>query len=432
MISRYETTAMRAIWSPDAIFSRWTQVEVAACEAWFARGEISLKDWQAICARAHHQSAAAVQAHEAETRHDVVAFVRSVADAIGDAGRHIHRGLTSSDVVDTALALGLQQSLDVLINGCDALQACLATRAREHRYTLCVGRTHGVFAEPTTFGLRLAGFYSEVGRHKIRLQQARHTIGVGKLSGAVGTFSQTDPQFEAHVLSALRLRAEPIATQVIPRDRHAEVFTTLAGLGAGLERFALEVRHLQRTDVREAEEDFASGQAGSSAMPHKRNPIVAEQLCGMARLLRGYAVAALEDVALWHDRDISHSCVERVICGDAFHLAHTMLHKSTHLFAQLRIYPQRMQQNLHSCGGLVFSQSVLTQLLLRGMERQAAYRLVQRCATQVWEQQADNLREALLASDEAMQHLDVRALDAAFEIEVFTRHIDALFARANL
>ncbi|RYF11549.1 MAG: adenylosuccinate lyase [Deltaproteobacteria bacterium] len=432
MIGRYETAAMRDIWNEEAQFARWTQVEVAACAAHHARGNIDDADWQAIESRAHHHSAARVRAYEAETQHDVVAFVRSVAQSVGPAGRHVHRGLTSSDVVDTALALAMRQSLDVVLAACAQLERTLAQRAHSHRRTLCAGRTHGVFAEPTSFGLRLAGFCSEVKRHRTRLSHARHNIAVGKLSGAVGTFSQTDPAFEQHVLAQLELRPEAIATQVIPRDRHAEVILGLASLGAGLERFALEVRHLQRTEVREVEEGFAAGQTGSSAMPHKRNPIVAERICGMARLLRGYAVAALEDVALWHDRDISHSSVERVICADAFHVVHYMLCKVDWLFANLRVYPAHMQQNLERNGGLVYSQSVLGHLLDAGMERQAAYRIVQRCAMRVWEKEAVSLRVALQQDAEAAARLSEAELDALFDSGRYLRHIDALFDRADI
>ncbi len=432
MISRYETAAMAAIWNPEATFARWTRVEVAACQVMHSRGAIDAADWQAIASRAHHQSAARVQALEQTTHHDVVAFVSAVAESIGPAGRHIHRGLTSSDVVDTALALALLDSLDLIVAATTALRQALAERAVASKDLLCVGRTHGIHAEPTTFGLKLCGWVSELQRHLQRLQQARHNIAFGKLSGAVGSFSQTDPDFEAAVLQQLDLQPEPVATQVVPRDRHAEVFSTLAGLGGGLERFATELRHLQRTEVREVEEGFAAGQTGSSAMPHKRNPILCERLCGMARLLRGYAQAALENVALWHERDISHSAVERVIAPDALHVAHYMLLTLTRVVQQLRLYPQAMQHNLQRTGGLVYSQSVLGALLEAGMQRQQAYALVQRCAMQVWEGTAKDFPTALRAQPELTDLLPEARLQAALAPAAYTRHVDRLFARAGV
>jgi adenylosuccinate lyase len=432
VIGRYETAAMRAIWDAEATFGRWTQVEVAACRAWHARKEISDADMQAIEQRAHHQSAMRVRQIEQETHHDVVAYVRAVAESIGEAGRHIHRGLTSSDVVDTALAMALRDSFEVLLQSTQTLQKTVAERAMQHRDLLCVGRTHGIHAEPTTFGLRLAGWVTELQRHQVRLRHACTGIAFGKLSGAVGTFSQTDPEFEAHVLAQLRLQPEPIATQVVPRDRHAEAFAALANLAAGIERFATEVRHLQRTDVREVEEGFAPGQTGSSAMPHKRNPITCERLCGMARLLRGYSTASLENVALWHDRDISHSSVERVICPDAFHLVHYMVEQFTQVMQRLVVYPDAMAQNLHKTRGLVFSQNVLAALLAQGLERQAAYRIVQGCAMQVWEQPGATFESVLAAHPEVQEHLGANKLAAAFDPRAYTRHIAALFARAGL
>jgi adenylosuccinate lyase len=433
MIGRYQTDAMRNIWNEEATFERWTRVEVAASEAFFARGEVPADEMQTIRDKAHHQSAERVREIEKTTNHDVVAFVRAVGEVVGEpAARHLHRGLTSSDVVDTALAMAVRDSLTVVIDATITLRSAVAKRAIEHKFTPCVGRTHGIHAEPTTFGLRLAGWYTELTRNIERLTQARADIRFGKLSGAVGTFSQTDPQFESFVLNLLDLDAEPIATQVVPRDRHASVMCAIAVLGASIERFATEIRALQRTDIRELEEPFTAGQTGSSAMPHKRNPITSERLTGMARLLRGYAVSALEDVALWHDRDISHSSVERVIFPDAFHLAHYMLQKLTHLVAHMRVYPQNMLDNLHKTQGLVFSQNVLGALLSKGHDRTLAYKAVQRCAMQVWEGEAKDFKSALKSDTWVQDALSAKELDQAFDLAGYSKHIDALFVRAGI
>jgi adenylosuccinate lyase len=335
-------------------------------------------------------------------------------------------------VVDTAGALALRDSIDVVVEAAEKLREVLARLAREYKLTPCVGRTHGIHAEPTTFGLKIAGWYSEMGRHLERLAAARADIAVGKLSGAVGNFSQTDPEFEAQVLEQLGLTTEPVATQVVPRDRHAQVLCTLAVLGAGLERFATEVRALQRTDLREAEEPFRKGQTGSSAMPHKRNPIRTERVAGMARLLRGYAHTALENVALWHERDISHSSVERIIFPDAFHITHYMLALLTRVLDDLRVYPEQMRENLERTKGLVFSQNVLGALLDAGLDRQKAYAAVQRAAMRVWEGEAPDFKTALTQEELVASQVAPAALDAAFSMDAYTRHLDALFARVGL
>jgi adenylosuccinate lyase len=428
MIERYQTQAIAAIWSDEARFFRWTRVEVAACKVWHQRGRISDADWRAIATRAHHQSAARVAAIEEETHHDVVAFVRAVAESVGPAGRHIHRALTSSDVIDTALALAVSESLDVVLAAVAGLAAVLRARAEEHAATPCAGRTHGMHAEVTSFGLRLLGFAAEMGRHRERLAAARAQIRFGKMSGAVGTFSQSDPAFEQAVLAELGLQAEPVATQVIPRDRHVEVFTALANLGGGLERIAVEIRSLQRSDLREVQEPFQRDQTGSSAMPHKRNPIISERMTGMARLLRGYAMAALENVALWHDRDISHSAVERVAFPDAFHLAHYMLGKLTHVVAAMTVDAAQMQANIDRGGGLLYSQSVLTALVDAGWARSDAYRAVQAAAAQVWEGAAPHLREALGRDPHVMGALG-EGVDACFTAAAALQHVPALFQR---
>ena len=432
MIPRYESEAMRSLFSDDARFAQWTKVEVAACRAFAGRGEISAEEMQAIDQGSTPPTAARVKEIEQETNHDVVAFVRALGENVGEpASRHLHRALTSSDVIDTALGMTLRDALAVLIEATEALAKAVLARAEEHKFTLCAGRTHGIHAEPTTFGLRLLGWYTELCRRHASLKSARELIAVGKLSGAVGNFSQSDPEFEAVVLDELGLRAEPLATQVVPRDRHAEVLSSLALLGGAIERFALEVRNLQRTDVREVEESFGRGQTGSSAMPHKKNPILSERMCGMSRLLRSYAHAAFENIALWHDRDISHSSVERVALVDAFHLAHTMLLKWTELVKNLKVYPERMQHNIDRSGGLLFSQSALGIWLKAGYDRHVAYRLVQRNAMKVWNGEAEQLLEALLGDAEAMKDIDEKALRAVFRAENYTRHVDALFARST-
>jgi len=433
MIGRYQTDAIAEIFGDEARFARWTEVEVAACEAWHARGEINDADMKAIRTKAHHQSAARVREIEQETNHDVVAFVRAVAESVGEpAARHLHRGLTSSDVIDTALGLTLTTAIDVILESVHAFRKAVGRRALEYKDTPCPGRTHGIHAEPTTFGLRLAGWYTELSRTLERLEQAKKDVSFGKLSGAVGTFSQTDPEFEAFVLSRLGLQIEPVATQVVPRDRHAQVLTTLAILGGSLERFATEIRSLQRTDIREAEEPFTPGQTGSSAMPHKRNPITTERVTGMSRLLRGYAMAALENIALWHDRDISHSSVERVILPDAFHLADYMLQKLTAVVSDLRVYPEAMLENLDKTRGLLFSQSVLAKLLSCGLDRTSAYKLVQRNAMRVWEKEAKSFREALDSDADVQSALDGQNLDSAFDMSRYTAHVDTLFERAEI
>ena len=432
MITRYQTKEMTKIWDDESRFARWTQIEIAACEAFHARGEVSDEDIEAI-RKGHHQNAERIREHEKETNHDVVAFVRSMSETVGEpACRHIHRGMTSSDVVDTALAMSLKESFEVVIPAAEALRDALAKQAIAYKTTPCAGRTHGVHAEPTTFGLRLAGWHSEMSRHIERLKLAAADVSYAKLSGAVGNYSQTDPEFEAFVMNKLGLNVEPVATQVVPRDRHANALSALALLGAGIERFATEIRSLQRTDVREAEEYFARGQTGSSAMPHKRNPITCERLTGMARLLRGYMMSAFENVALWHDRDISHSSVERVICPDAFHVAHYMLLKMTSVIENLLVYPERMIDNMNNTKGLLFSQTVLGCLLKAGLERQQAYKSVQTAAMRVWGGEAEDFQTALLEEEMVKTNVPEDVLAAAFSLDPYTRHIDTIFDRANI
>jgi adenylosuccinate lyase len=406
----------------------WRQVEVAACEE--LPGLLgdgagpTVADLEAI--RVARFTVTAVRERELVTDHDVAAFVDVLAADAGDAGRWIHFGLTSSDVLDTALALQLRAAGEIVLAGAEALVQALAARAREHVDTLCVGRTHGVHAEPTTFGVKLAGFAFEAHRNAERLRRAFDQVAVGAVSGAVGTYAATSPGFEAAVLERLRLTREPVSTQVVPRDRHAELLTAIALAGAGLERFAIEVRHLQRTEVREVQEPFRAGQKGSSSMPHKRNPIRSEQIAGLVRVLRANALAALEDVALWHERDISHSSVERVILPDSTILIDYLQQRTVQLVQGMSVFPERMRANLELTHGALFSQRVLLALVAGGSTRDEAYRVVQELAQRAWDEGA-HLRE-LLASDPRAQGLD---LDAIFDYAHYVRHAREIVSRLD-
>src|SRR5829696_7967898 len=399
----------------------WRDVEVAAAEG---LADPSEADLEAI--RGATFTVEAVQEREKVTDHDVAAFVDVLAASAGPAGRWIHFGLTSSDVLDTALALQLRRAGEPILTGARAYASVLAERAREHAETLCVGRTHGVHAEPTSFGLKLAGFALEAHRNAERLERAFAQAATGAISGAVGTYASLGPDFEARVLERIGLAGEPVSTQVVPRDRHAELLQAIALAGAGLERLATEVRHLQRTEVREVEEPFRSGQKGSSAMPHKRNPITTERITGLARVLRGYAQAATENVALWHERDISHSGAERVILPDATILIHYMQHLALRVVRGMTVHPDRMARNLDLTCGALFSQTVLLALVERGMARDEAYRIVQSAAQRAWDRQTP-LRE-LLAGEPAADGLD---LDALFDYGRFTRHVPEVLARLD-
>jgi adenylosuccinate lyase len=416
MIPRYSRPEIADLFTDAARFGAWLEVEVLAVEAWAELGVVPAEDARAIRERASFD---VEKIHERErvTDHDVAAFVDVVQESVGrPAGAWVHYGLTSSDVVDTALALQMTRALDRILVAAAELESAMATRAREFRDTPMVGRTHGIHAEPTTFGMKLALWALQVRRDRERLVRARHTIAVGKLSGAVGTYSNVDPSIERYVCEHLGLEPVP-ATQVLPRDRHAEVLYACASVGASIETFALEIRHLQRTEVREAEEPFREGeQKGSSAMPHKRNPIKSEQLCGLARVLRGNLQAALEDVALWHERDISHSSVERIIIPDSLMLAFYMIEQMTRLAKGLRVYPERMIRNLDSSFGLVFSQPVLLALVERGKSRDDAYRIVQRNAMRAWQEER-SFRELLVADPEVTDALDRARLDACFDLK---------------
>ena len=427
MIPRYSRKEMARIWGEENKYASWLQVELAALTAMAECGLIPRE----TPARAAAKAACDVDqilALEEKTHHDVAAFVDQVAACLGEDGRYFHFGLTSSDVLDTALALRLMEAADLLQTDLDELLKVLKERAYEFKDLPMVGRTHGVHAEPTTLGLKFALWFAEFERQRARLAAARQTIAVGKLSGAVGTFAHLPPEVEAKTCAHLGLAPATISTQVIQRDRHAEYFLTLALIGASIEKVALEIRHLQRTEVREAEEAFAAGQKGSSAMPHKRNPILSENLCGLARLLRGNALAALENVPLWHERDISHSSVERLIAPDSTVLLDFMLSRLTRLLKNLTVYPMNMTRNLNLTHGLIFSQGLLLALIGKGLSRDTAYRLVQRPAMQVWEQGGEF--SALVQADaEIARYLTPTELAPLFDLSRYLRHVDAIFAR---
>ena len=424
MIERYTRPEMGAVWSERRKLDTWLAVELAVVEALAQAGTVPAEDADAIRDRASF-TVDAVREREKVTDHDVAAFVDVVAESVGPAGRWVHHGLTSSDVLDTALALQLSQAGLLLAAGAHDYREALTRRAREHAATLCVGRTHGIHAEPTTFGLKLAGFAFEAHRNLRRLERAVEGVSVGALSGAVGTYSANGPEIEAAVLARLGLRAEDVSTQVVPRDRHAELLEAIALAGAGLERFATEVRHLQRTEVREAEEPFRAGaQKGSSAMPHKRNPIACERITGIARLLRGYAQTGLENVALWHERDISHSSVERVSLPDATILLDYAQHLATRVVDGLVVHEDRMLANLEATHGALFSQRALLALVEAGRSRDEAYRIVQENAQRAWDS-GIHFRELL---GEAAPELD---LDAVFDPQAFVRHARTIVERLD-
>ena len=429
MIPRYSRPEMARIWEPENRFRIWFEIEAHAAEAQAELGIIPRSAAQAIRQRGRFE-VARVDEIEQETRHDVIAFLTNLAEHIGPEARFLHQGMTSSDVLDTALAVQLTQAADILLADLDGLLAALRRRAWEHKDTVCIGRSHGVHAEPTTFGLKLAGHYAAFARNRRRLEAARAEIGTCAVSGAVGTFANTDPRVEAHVADKLGLAIEPVSTQVIPRDRHAVFFATLGLIASSVENLATEIRHLQRTEVREVEEFFAEGQKGSSAMPHKRNPILSENLTGLARIVRAAVTPALEDVTLWHERDISHSSVERVIAPDATIALDFALARLTGLVDRLIVHPDIMKENLEQLGGLVFSQRVLLALTQAGMSREAAYAAVQRISMEVWRQKGEARFLNLLQGDsEIVRHLPADQLAQLFNLAYHTKHVDDIFAR---
>ncbi|HWN21437.1 MAG TPA: adenylosuccinate lyase [Gaiellaceae bacterium] len=425
MIPRYSRPAMARIWSDETKLARWLEVELAALEGWAELGAVPRAAVDEIADRAVVPSPARVAEIEAETHHDVAAFVDAVAEQLGEEGRFFHYGLTSSDVVDTALSLQIREAGRLLLQGVERCVTAVVARAEEHRETLTIGRTHGVHAEPTTFGLKLAGWAFGLERDRARLERALEGMRVGKLSGAVGTYSATDPEVERIACERLGLEPAPSSTQVLQRDRHAEVLSALALVGASLERYALEIRHLARTEVREVEEPFGRGQKGSSAMPHKRNPIVAERICGLARVVRGHALVGLENVALWHERDISHSSAERIVLPDAFLAVDYMLDRFAWLVDGLVVRAERMRENLDSSQGLFFSQRLLLALVESGRSRDDAYRAVQRHAMRAWEAGLD-FPELVRADSDIAGRVE---LETVFDLGVYTRHVDVVFER---
>jgi len=430
MIPRYSRKAMTDIWELRTRFKIWFEIEAHACDALAEIGVIPKESAKAIWDKAGDASFDVERIDEIErvTKHDVIAFLTHLAEFIGADSRFVHQGMTSSDVLDTCLSVQLSRAADLLIADVDALLAAIKKRAFEHKYTPTIGRSHGIHAEPTTFGLKLAQAYAEFSRARERLVAARKEVAVCAISGAVGTFANIDPRVEEHVAKKLGLAVEPVSTQVIPRDRHAAFFATLAVVASSVERLATEIRHLQRTEVLEAEEFFSAGQKGSSAMPHKRNPVLTENLTGLARLVRGMAVPALENVALWHERDISHSSVERMIGPDATVTLDFALARLTGVIENLLIYPENMKKNLDRLGGLVHSQRVLLALTQKGVSREDAYALVQRNAMPVWRGEGE-FRALLGADKEVSAKLSAKELDELFDLSYHFKHVDTIFAR---
>lgn len=431
MISRYTLPEMEAVWSEKNKFQKMLDVEVAACEAFSKKGKIPKSAFETIKKKARF-NIDRIKELEKESDHDVAAFVSNVQENIGAEGRYIHIGLTSNDVTDTALALQMKEAADIILKDLENFSQILAKKAKAYKFTPIIGRTHGVHAEPTTFGLKMALYYEETKRNIERMAQAKQTISVGKISGAVGTFSNIEPHVEEYVCKKLDLGVAPVSNQVIQRDRHAHYLSTIAIIGGTLEKLAIDIRGLQRTEVREVEEYFSPTQKGSSAMPHKRNPITCERITGLARLLRSYAHASMENIALWHERDISHSSVERVIIPDATILIDYMLNKMADIAQHLLVYPKRMLENLNKTRGLIYSQRVLIALINSGASRDKAYKLVQRCAMKTWEDEGGDFKELLLRDKEILKILKPNQITTCFDLKYYLRNIDKIFKRIEL
>jgi adenylosuccinate lyase len=427
MIKRYTRDAMGRIWKEENKFHTWLLVEILACEGLAKIGQIPKKAAQNIRKKARF-SIERIEAIEAETKHDVIAFLTNVAETVGPDARYIHLGMTSSDILDTAMAVRLRQASKIILRGCDRLLAALEKKALMHKRTVMVGRSHGIHAEPMTFGLKLALWFDEMRRNRIRMEHAVETISVGKLSGAVGTYANISPQVEAYVCRKLGLKVAPVSSQIIQRDRYAEYFAALAIVASTIEKIAVEIRHLQRTEVLEVEEYFSRGQKGSSAMPHKRNPVASENLSGLARLVRSNASAAFNNVALWHERDISHSSVERVIIPDTTIIIDYMLNRMTDIIRHLVVYPKRMQQNLELTRGLIFSQQVLLALARQGVSREEAYQMVQKQAMRAWKEHGD-FRELVRSDPDIARCLGSGEIEGLFDVDSQLRHVDTIFAR---
>ncbi|AER66811.1 adenylosuccinate lyase [Thermovirga lienii DSM 17291] len=427
MIERYSTKEMSKLWSDESKFKTWLEVEMAVCEVWAEKGVIPHDAMKVIREKANFDIER-IKEIEQEVHHDVIAFVTCVAENIGPEGRYVHLGLTSSDVIDTASSLLLTRALDIVIEALVSLINVVREKAQEFKYVPCIGRTHGVHAEPMTFGLKILNWLDELLRGEVRLNSAREMIKVGKISGAVGTYAHCPPDVEEKVCARLGLRPAPISTQILQRDKHATIMSSLAILGGTLERIALEIRHLQRTEVLEAAEPFSSKQKGSSAMPHKRNPILCERICGMSRLLRGYALAAMENMALWHERDISHSSVERVIWPDSFNLIHYMILMMQKVISNMDVFGENISKNLDMTRGLIFSQRVLLALVDAGLDRNGAYEIIQSNAKKAWRTGQDF--RALCKSDERItKYLSLELLDSLFDVNYYIRHVDSIFDR---
>ncbi|MCG9891214.1 MAG: adenylosuccinate lyase [Thermosynechococcaceae cyanobacterium MS004] len=431
MLERYTLPEMGGLWTESYKYKTWLQVEVAVCEAQAELGKVPPEAIATIKEKASFDPQRILEI-EATVKHDVIAFLTNVNEYVGDAGRYIHVGMTSSDVLDTALALQLRDSLDIILKHVGALIAAIRTQATQHRYTVMVGRSHGIHAEPITFGFKLAGWLAEMLRHEARLLQVKEDISVGKFSGAVGTYANIDPQVEAIACQKLGLNPDTASTQVISRDRHAHYLQVLALVAASIERFAVEIRNLQRTDVLEVEEFFSKGQKGSSAMPHKRNPIRSERLTGLARLIRGYAMTALENVALWHERDISHSSAERVMLPDALILMHFMLVETTDLVENLLVYPDNMQRNMNLYGGVIFSQRVLLNLVDKGISREEAYAIVQGNAHQAWNQEGGDFRQLIAQDPQVQAHLTAEDIAECFNPQHHLQNLEVIYQRLGI
>ncbi|MBI1869966.1 MAG: adenylosuccinate lyase [Chlamydiae bacterium] len=430
MIERYSTPEMVNHWSEEKKLALWLKIELLALESMVKLGKVPKSDFEKIKKGAHFHLKR-VSEIEKSVEHDVIAFLTNLSENIGSSARFIHFGLTSSDVLDTSLAVLMVDAMDILIKDFDVLVQVMKEKAVQYKHTLMMGRSHGVHAEPTTLGLKLALFLDELYRNRERLTSAKKIIGFGKISGAVGTHAHVDLQVEEYVCKKLNLMPAPVSSQIIQRDRHAQYISALAIFGSSLEKFALEIRNLQRTEIQEIEEGFGKEQKGSSAMPHKRNPITCERICGLARVLRGYAVAAMENVALWHERDMTHSSVERIIIPDATTLIHTMIRLTVRVFQNMVVYPQNMMRNIGLTQGAVFSQRLLLELIQKGKTREEAYRIVQRVSLKAWDEKK-NLKESLLGDKEFLKLIDSKRIEACFDLKYHLKHVDDVFKRLGL